>query len=265
MGRAGVAELACLFAGGTVVMNDARPVVGIICCNRKFGTEIAQSVMNRYVIACMQHADVSALLIPALPELVSAKDVMARLDGVMLTGSPSNVAPMRYGDDDSGDGPFDALRDEMMLRVVDAVRGRKPLFGVCRGFQEINVAYGGSLRRDTSADHTPLKHHAPDGIAFDTMFDHRHGVNLTQNGLLHKHFGTTTLQVNSVHFQGIGTLGGGLHVEATAPDGLIEAISAQDGAPVLAVQWHPEWDASNNPQSQNFFKLFGQAVRGQAL
>jgi putative glutamine amidotransferase len=260
-----VAELACLFAGGAVVMSDARPVVGIVCCNRKSGSEMAQAVMNRYVVACMKHANISALLIPALPDLVSAKDVIARLDGIMLTGSPSNVAPGRYGDDDTGDGPFDRARDEMMLRVVEAVRGRKPLFGVCRGFQEINVAFGGTLRRDTSADHVSLKHHAPEGVPFEAMFDHSHDIRLAENGVLARHYGTPTLQVNSVHFQGVGTLGNGLAVEATAPDGLIEAVSAQDGAPVLAVQWHPEWDAASNPQSQTFFALFGRAVRGEIL
>jgi putative glutamine amidotransferase len=246
-------------------MSSARPVVGIICCNRAFGSEIAQAVMNRYITATMRHANVSALLIPALPELVSATDVIARLDGLLLTGSPSNVEPTRYNDSDGGDGPFDTARDEMMLRLVEAVRGRKPLFGVCRGFQEINVAFGGTLRRDTSAQAAMLKHHAPDGVGFDAMFDHTHAIKLAQNGLLHKHFGTQSLAVNSVHYQGVGTLGQGLQVEATAPDGLIEAVSSTEGAPVLAVQWHPEWDASNNPQSQTFFVLLGRALRGEKL
>ncbi len=246
-------------------MSTARPVIGIICCNRTSGTEMAQSVINRYATSAMRYADVSALLIPALPEYISAPDVIARLDGVLLTGSPSNVGSAHYGDADAGEGPFDAARDEMMLRVVEGVRGRKPLFGVCRGFQEINVAYGGSLRRDTSVEAAPLKHHAPDGASFDAMFEHQHAVRLRQNGLLHKHFGTESLDVNSVHFQGIGVLGRGLQVEATAPDGLIEAISANDGAPVLAVQWHPEWDAARNDQSRTFFALFGRAVRGEKL
>jgi putative glutamine amidotransferase len=246
-------------------MRDARPVVGIICCNRAFGAETAQAVMNRYVTATMRHADVSALLIPALPELVSATDVLARLDGLLLTGSPSNVEPARYQDDTAGDGPFDVARDEMMLRLIETVRGRKPLFGVCRGFQEINVAFGGTLRRDTSVQAATLQHHAPDGVGFDAMFEHSHTVRLTQNGLLHKHFGTDSLAVNSVHYQGVGALGAGLQVEATAPDGLIEAVSSQDGAPMLAVQWHPEWDATHNQQSQIFFALLGRALRGEQL
>jgi putative glutamine amidotransferase len=261
-----VVILARLLSGGAVVMSAARPVVGIICCNRSYGTETAQSVMNRYAVACMRYANVSALLIPALPDLVSAPDVIARLDGVMLTGAPSNVEPARYGDDDAGDGPFDAARDTMMLRIVETVRGRKPLFGVCRGFQEINVAYGGSLRRDTSADHARLKHHAPKDVGFDAMFDHHHDVQLRDGGVLARAFGVASLPVNSVHFQGVGRLGDGLQVEATAPDGLIEAVSGtENGAPVLAVQWHPEWQADQHDQSQIFFALFGRAVRGQSL
>jgi putative glutamine amidotransferase len=260
-----MAIVACLLTRRVVIVSSARPVIGIICCNRKSGTEMAQSVMNRYAVATMRYANVSALLIPALPNDVTVPDVVARLDGVLLTGSPSNVGPARYGDADAGDGPFDDGRDEMMLRVVECIRGRKPLFGVCRGFQEINVAYGGSLRRDTSLASALLKHHAPEGAGFDAMFDHQHAVRLRQNGLLHRHFGTETLDVNSVHFQGIGTLGQGLQVEATAPDGLVEAISANEGAPMLAVQWHPEWDAAQNPASQTFFALFGRAVRGEIL
>jgi putative glutamine amidotransferase len=261
-----VAIVARLFARRAAVMNhQPRPVVGIICCNRSFGADTAQAAMNRYVIAAMRYGDISALLIPALPELVSANDVIARLDGLLLTGSPSNVAPAQYNDSDAGDGPFDTARDEMMLRLVEMVRGRKPLFGVCRGFQEINVAFGGTLRRDTSAEVATLKHHAPDGAAFDAMFDHRHDINLRPNGLLHKHIGADRLAVNSVHYQGVGTLGQGLQIEATAPDGLIEAVSSQDGAPVLAVQWHPEWDAMHNQQSQIFFALLGRALRGEQL
>ncbi len=244
---------------------SARPVVGIICCNRKVGSEIAQAVMNRYVMATMRHADVSAVLIPALPELASATDIVSRLDGVLLTGSPSNVGSAHYGEEDTGDGPFDSLRDSMVLRVVDAVLGgAKPLFGVCRGFQEINVAFGGTLRRDTSTQDAPLKHHAPDGVEFDAMFDHTHEVQFTEGGLLARHYGVPALQVNSVHFQGLGRLGDGLQIEAKAPDGLVEAVSSP-AQNVLAVQWHPEWDAETNPQSRAFFALFGQTVRGQTL
>lgn len=242
----------------------ARPVLGIIACQRTVGVEPAQAVMERYVRAAMRHADVAALLIPSLPDLMSAREVAGRLDGVLLTGSPSNLEGRRYGDED-GEGPFDPGRDAVALGMVEAMIGRAlPVFGICRGFQEINVALGGTLRRDTSANADLIAHHAPNEASFAGMFDHLHPVALNTGGVLANAFGKTALTVNSVHFQGIGTLAALLDVEATAPDGLIEGYSARiEGAPVVAVQWHPEWDADSNPDSAAFFSLLGRAMRGE--
>lgn len=244
---------------------SSRPVLGIIACNRTVGTEIAQAVMNRYAIAAMRHADCAALIIPSLPEFMRADEIVGRLDGVLLTGTPSNVEPARYGDEREGEGPFDPERDRMMLDLVDAViAAQRPLFGICRGFQEINVALGGTLRRDTSASEALLAHHAPDGAAFDAMFDHHHKVDLVAGGLLAAAYDAPSLDVNSVHYQGIGELADGLAVEARAPDGLVEAYSARpNGAPLLAVQWHPEWGTDANGQSQTYFHLLGRALRGE--
>ena len=143
----------------------ARPVLGIICCTRTVGQDEAQAVMNRYVTAAMAHADCAALLVPSLPALMDAAEVAPRLDGLLLTGSPSNVAPARYGEGDAADaeGPFDAARDEMTAALVEAcLAGGKPVFGICRGLQELNVIFGGTLRRDMSRADAPLPHHAPD-------------------------------------------------------------------------------------------------------
>lgn len=243
----------------------ARPVLGVICCQRTVGSEPAQAVMERYVRAAMQYADVAALLIPSLPDLMSAGEVAPRLDGVLLTGTPSNVAPHRYGEA-QGDGPFDEGRDETALAMVSAmIDAAKPVFGICRGFQEINVALGGTLRRDASASDDLIRHHAPDGAAFDAMFDHRHPVALAAGGMLAAAYGKPALDVNSVHYQGIARLAEGLTVEALAPDGLVEAYSARpNGAPLLAVQWHPEWGTENDPDSQTYFALLGKALRGEA-
>lgn len=243
---------------------SSRPVLGIIACNRTVGTEIAQTVINRYATAAMRHADCAALIIPSLPDFMQAGEVVERLDGVLLTGTPSNVEPALYGDGLEGEGPFDPDRDRMMLDLVKAViASQRPLFGICRGFQEINVALGGTLRRDTSASEHLLHHHAPDGVAFDTMFDHRHKVDLVAGGLLASAYDLPSLDVNSVHYQGIGTLAQGLAVEARAPDGLVEAYSARpNGAPLLAVQWHPEWATDGNDQSKTYFQLLGRALRG---
>ncbi len=241
----------------------SRPVLGVIACNRMVGSEVAQAVMNRYIRAAMTYADVAALIIPSLPDLMTAAEVAPRIDGILLTGSPSNVATRLYGDE-GGDGPFDDGRDEIAMSMVDRmIDARKPVFGICRGFQEINVALGGTLRRDTSANDTLIRHHAPDDVDFDAMFDHRHPVELADGGMLSTAYAKGALDVNSVHFQGIGTLADGLTVEARAPDGLIEAYSARpNGAPLLAVQWHPEWGTENDVDSQTYFHLLGKALRG---
>ena len=241
----------------------SRPVLGVIACNRMVGSEVAQAVMNRYIRAAMTYADVAALIIPSLPDLMTASEVAPRIDGILLTGSPSNVATRLYGDE-GGDGPFDDGRDEIAMSMVDRmIDARKPVFGICRGFQEINVALGGTLRRDTSANDTLIRHHAPDDVDFDAMFDHRHPVELADGGMLSTAYAKGALDVNSVHFQGIGTLADGLTVEARAPDGLIEAYSARpNGAPLLAVQWHPEWGTENDVDSQTYFHLLGKALRG---
>jgi putative glutamine amidotransferase len=241
----------------------SRPVLGVIACNRMVGSEVAQAVMNRYIRAAMTYADVAALIIPSLPDLMTAAEVAPRIDGILLTGSPSNVATRLYGDE-GGDGPFDDGRDEIAMSMVDRmIDARKPVFGICRGFQEINVALGGTLRRDTSANDTLIRHHAPDDVDFDAMFDHRHPVELSDGGMLSTAYAKGALDVNSVHFQGIGTLADGLTVEARAPDGLIEAYSARpNGAPLLAVQWHPEWGTENDADSQTYFHLLGKALRG---
>ena len=242
-----------------------RPVLGIIACNRMVGVELSQAVMNRYAIAAMQYADCAALIIPSLPDFMHASEVVGRLDGVLLTGTPSNVEPALYGDDAAGEGPFDADRDRTMSELVEAViAAQRPLFGICRGFQEINVALGGTLRRDTSANAELLRHHAPDGTDFDAMFDHRHPVDLAEGGMLAAAYHRPTLEVNSVHYQGVGRLADGLAVEARAPDGLVEAYSARpNGAPLLAVQWHPEWATDDSDDSQTYFRLLGRALRGE--
>lgn len=241
-----------------------RPVLGVIACNRMVGAESAQAVMDRYIRAAMSYADVAALIVPSLPDLMTAAEVAPRLDGILLTGSPSNVGTARYGED-GGEGPFDDARDEIALSMVDRmIEVQKPVFGICRGFQEINVALGGTLRRDTSASDELIHHHAPDGVAFDEMFEHRHPVEIAEGGMLAAAYAKPAMDVNSVHYQGIGELADGLMIEARAPDGLIEAYSARpNGAPLLAVQWHPEWGTENDLDSQTYFHLLGKALRGE--
>ncbi len=242
----------------------SRPVLGIICCNRIVGADTAQAVMDRYVSAAMTYADVAALLVPSLPGLMAAAEVAPRLDGILLTGSPSNIETQRY-QDEGGEGPFDAARDEIALSLVHRmIDAGKPVFGICRGFQEINVALGGTLRRDVSANPELLAHHAADGVSFNAMFEHRHRIELTEGGRLAAAYERSDLMVNSVHYQGVSELSSQLCIEAQADDGLIEAYSATiSGAAVLAVQWHPEWKTAENGESQIYFQLLGKALRGE--
>jgi putative glutamine amidotransferase len=260
-----------MLAGGVVVLMkpDAhRPVLGIICCNRTIDGQAAQSVMTRYINSSLTYAEAAGLLIPAMPELFHAREVAPRLDGLLLTGTPSNLDPKRYGElIDDAPGPFDPDRDEMTSRLIEAMLDLgKPVFGICRGFQELNVAFGGTLRRDMAEHPELLPHHAPHGASFEGMFQHVHPVSLEQGGILHQAYGREEIDIVSVHFQGVDKLAPGLKVEAKAPDGVIEAVSAEvNGAPVLAVQWHPEWKAHENPQSQTFFQLLGRALRKEKL
>ena len=245
-----------------------RPVLGVISCNRVVDNQAAQAVMTRYINAALTYADAAGLLAPALPELMHAREVAPRLDGLLLTGTPSNLDPKRYGElIDDAPGPFDPDRDEMTARLIEAMLDLgKPVFGICRGFQELNVAFGGTLRRDMAEHPDLIAHHAPSELSFNDYFDHTHRVTLTEGGVLQRAYGRNELDVVSVHYQGADKLGAGLTVEAKAPDGVVEAVSAEvTGAPVLTVQWHPEWKAHEKPQSQVFFKLLGRALRREPL
>jgi len=244
----------------------ARPLLGVICCSRRVGAERVQSVVERYLRAAVLHAEADAVLIPALPDLQDAPRLLARLDGVLLTGSPSNVEPRRYGESAAdAPGPFDSARDETALALIEAALLQdRPLLGICRGFQEVNVAFGGTLRRDLGEGRRALPHHAPEGAAFDEMFEHRHLVRLDPAGVLSRALGSGEIEVNSVHYQGIDRLGRELVPEAHAADGVVEAVRAP-GSRLLAVQWHPEWRSAAAPHSAALFRLFGATLRGATL
>jgi putative glutamine amidotransferase len=246
----------------------ARPVLGLTADTRTLGDESAQVLIERYMEAAVRHADAAALIVPARPDLMSAREVAVRLDGLLLTGSPSNVEPRRYGQADiAGNGPFDPGRDAMTLALIEEmITLGRPVFGICRGFQELNVAFGGTLARNLGDVGRPLRHHADPDMPIDDVFDHIHDVALAPDGVLANGLCRDRLRVRSVHFQGVDQLGQGLTVEATAPDGVIEAVSAEvNGAHLLGVQWHPEWQVDADAASQGFFGLFGRALRGERI
>jgi len=237
----------------------SRPLLGIVACVRQFEDETIHRVIDRYLRAPVLWSGADVVLIPALGALADHNSLAKRLDGLLLTGSTSNLESWRYGGT-SDHGPFDPDRDETSLTLARAMLAvGKPVFGICRGFQELNVVFGGTLQ------HLPATaqalHHAPAGVAINAMFDHTHAVTPVPGGVIVAAMGTAPITVNSVHYQAIEVLGAGLKPEAYAPDGLVEAFSATiNGAEVLAVQWHPEWDADSNAQSRWFFAALGRAM-----
>jgi putative glutamine amidotransferase len=242
------------WGAGRTATERPRPVVGVMCCNQYIDERDAQIVSSRFITPLAQIAGVSVLLIPAIADAVAG--LVDRLEGLMLTGSGSNVCSSRYGGASlPEDQKTDGRRDEVALGLAGRMieRGR-PVFGICRGVQELNVLFGGTLATNVgAAGHFP---------ADDS---HRHEVEIAAEGLLDSAMPTRRLNVVSVHRQGIDRLGDGLVAEAHAPDGLIEAVSAHPcGGPVLGVQWHPEWDVGYSRPSHAFFELVGSLIRDGA-
>jgi putative glutamine amidotransferase len=230
-------------------MSARLPVIGVISCSREVEGEPAQAVKHRYLEAVLRYADAVPVILPNNQPTRNATAIVERIDALLLTGSNSNMSPNRYGGAAADTPPVDEGRDGFGLALVAAcIDAGRPVLGVCRGLQEINVAFGGSLRdlrRDGAAAGA---HHAPEGVALESMFAHAHRVRLAPESSLARLTAATDLEVNSVHDQAIDRLGDRLAIDATSDDGIIEAIHATDtAAPVIAVQWHPEWRPEGRP------------------
>jgi putative glutamine amidotransferase len=238
-------------------------LIGVLCCN-ELADRPVQTVASRFVEPLAHISDVTVVLVPALPNAVDIDDIAPRLDGLLLTGSRSNVAGHRYGARAGDPLRLDEQRDEVALRLADRLIERgKPVFGICRGLQELNVLFGGTLRDLDAGTHG---HPAFDQCQFEELFEHMHDIELIAGGLLAPGARHRRISVNSVHLQGIDRLGSGLRVEAVATiDGLVEAFSARPlQGEVLAVQWHPEWNGAQCATSRTFFEIIGNASRGIA-
>ncbi len=247
-------------------LRQHRPVIGVIACGRVVEGEPAQAVKLRYLDAVERHAEAAPLIIPTNQSSDFVADLVGRLDAVLLTGSNSNIAPHHYGSDRDAEAPEDMGRDHFSQALIHAaITAAKPVFGICRGLQEINVAFGGTLR-DLRASMGPDVHHAPDDATLDDMFGFTHSVRVAPTGMLHRLAEADTLIVNSVHFQAIDRLAEGLVVNATGPEGVIEAVAASvTPAPVFAVQWHPEWRPENRPYDLAFWHYLGEAARARYM
>lgn len=249
------------------------PLVGVTACRVATGHATAHRVVDKYVDAVLEAAGCLPLVIPAVGAAVPPNSWLDRLDGVLLTGSPSNLDPALYdgGVRPEGD-PADPHRDATTLPLIRACIARGvPLLALCRGIQELNVALGGSLHGRLHAVPGRADHRSDKTLGYADRYRPSHAVRLTPGGLLDGLVGDLAgpdggLMVNSLHGQGIDRLAPGLGVEATAPDGTIEAVS-MPGAKgfVLALQWHPEWRAATIEAHRRLFAAFGEVCRNQLL
>ncbi|MEQ5870423.1 gamma-glutamyl-gamma-aminobutyrate hydrolase family protein [Sagittula sp. NFXS13] len=241
-----------------------RPIVGIIGNSHLINDQYpahAGGTMNSEAVACVSNC--IPLLIPADPRLVSVDELLETCDGFLLTGGRPNVHPEEYGENwTEAHGDHDRARDAIALPLVRAcVERGQPFFGICRGFQEVNVAMGGTLYPEIRDLPGRMNHRMPPDGTLEEKFALRHKVTLTEGGKFHKLFGAPEVMTNTLHGQGIKEPGQRIVVEGVAPDGTPEAIYV-DGAKgfTMSVQWHPEWDAANDPVSRPLFTAFGEAV-----
>ncbi|MYM54559.1 gamma-glutamyl-gamma-aminobutyrate hydrolase family protein [Thalassovita mangrovi] len=242
----------------------ARPVVGIIgnqyIINDSYPVH-AGGQMNTEAVSAV--SDCLPVLIPTDPRFLSVEELLDTCDGFVLTGGRPNVHPEEYGEAATeAHGDFDRHRDAITLPLVRAcVERGQPFLGICRGFQEVNVAMGGSLYPEIRDLPGRMNHRMPPDGTLEEKFALRHTVEFSENGPFHRLMGAREVMTNTLHGQGIKQPGARIVIDGYAPDGTPEAIYVKD-APgfTLSVQWHPEYDAANDPVSRPLFEAFGRAV-----
>jgi putative glutamine amidotransferase len=242
----------------------SRPVIGIPADRRIIGPHPFHAVGEKYIDAVVQAADCLPLLIPVLESPLDVTEILARVDGIFFPGSPSNVEPARYAGSASLAGTLhDPHRDATTLSLIPrAVAAGIPVFGVCRGFQEMNVALGGTLHQRVQEVAGFDDHREDKEQPLDVQYGPAHEVVLEPGSWMRALAGAERIRVNSLHAQGVERLAPGLEVQARASDGLIEAFRVRSSpAFALAVQWHPEWQVTKNPFSMALFAEFGKAAR----
>ncbi|WP_108484678.1 gamma-glutamyl-gamma-aminobutyrate hydrolase family protein [Oceaniglobus ichthyenteri] len=246
-----------------------RPIVGIIGNHNLLHDQYpvtAGGLMNTEAVADVSGA--LPLLIPADPRFVSVAELLEACDGFLLTGGRPNVHPEEYGETPTpAHGDFDRARDSITLPLVRAcVERGQPFFGICRGFQEVNVAMGGTLDPEIRDLPGRDNHRMPPDGTLEEKFELRHTVTFTEGGPFHRLMGSQKVLTNTLHGQGIRTPGQRVVIDGRAPDTTPEAIYIKD-APgfCLSVQWHPEWNAANDPVSRPLFAAFGAAAAKWAM
>lgn len=244
------------------------PLIGVSACRAARANGLPEHRAGaKYAAAISDAAGGLPVLIPPLAEKLDLESLIERLDGLLLTGSPSNVEPHHYaGGPEPLNNLTDPSRDATVLPLVQLCLARGvPLLAVCRGHQELNVALGGSLHQEVHKELGRFDHRSDKTVPHSERYALRHPIDLVENGYLAELFGAARIQVNSLHGQAIDRVAPGLIVEAVAEDGTIEAVRVAD-APTFAVgvQWHPEWEPLGNPQSSLLFKAFGEAAAARA-
>lgn len=247
-----------------------KPVVLIPADVKQIGEHPFHAVGQKYIMAVVEAAGALPLLIPAISSHIEIDELLGIADGILLTGSPSNVHPSHFDEQvHNPDLPLDPARDALTLHLIKAaIAANVPLLAICRGFQELNVAHGGSLHQAVQELAGKSDHREPKQLDLDTQYAPVHSVRVVPNGKLAQILGADAgeIMVNSLHGQGLNRLGLGLTAEAHAPDGLVEAISVNAASTfALGVQWHPEWKVMQNPQYSAIFKAFGDACRDEML
>lgn len=265
-----------MLATNAMTAHDSLPVVGIPADVRTIDIHPFHAVGEKYINAVAHGAGALPLLLPAvgeghdlaaLDDRFAVEEWIARLDGLFLPGSPSNVEPQRYGGPPSAAGTlYDAQRDATALPLIEAAfDAGLPLLAVCRGIQELNVALGGTLHQRLWDVPGLIEHRADTALPRERMYDPAHRVALAADGEIARITGARELEVNSLHGQGLDAIADRLAVEATAPDGLVEAVRVKDArAFALGVQWHPEWQVRETPHHLALFAAFGDACRARA-
>lgn len=240
-----------------------QPVIGVPADRRLIDPHPFHVVGEKYLTAVSDAADGLPLMIPALGPRLEIGRLLAAVDGLLFTGSPSNVEPHRYGGEPSIEGTLhDPHRDATTLPLITAARDAGvPILALCRGFQELNVALGGSLHQRVHEVPGYRMHKENPDDPLEAQYGPSHIVNLCDGGLLRRLAGADRVEVNSLHSQGVHKLANGVTVEAIADDGLVEAFRVDGESFALAIQWHPEWRVTENEFSSAIFKAFGDACR----
>ena len=242
------------------MQRTAKPIVLVPACNRMLG-EHPFAIAGKKYLDAVRLAGCQPLVVPGV-DAADFETLLDLADGMLLTGSPSNVHPRHFGEPVHDTAlPLDTDRDDWTLPLIQRVLDRGiPLFAICRGFQETNVALGGSLHQAVHEVAGQRDHRGKPGGKADEVYGLAHTVTVERGGVLDTIVAAREIEVNSVHGQGVNRLAAGLRVEARAPDGLVEAFAKPGTAGFnLCVQWHPEWKAADNPVSVKLFKAFGRA------